>query len=36
MSQVHTGREYPEQMSDNNLLKSPKSASNLYASYSAF
>jgi hypothetical protein len=32
MSQVHTGREYPEQLSDHNLFKSPKSASNLYKS----
>jgi hypothetical protein len=36
MSQVYIGREYFELLSDNNLLKGPKSASNLYKSYRAF
>ena len=36
MSQVYIGREYFELLSDNNLLKGPKSASDLYKPYCAF
>ena len=34
--QVHEGREYFELLCDINLLKGPKSACNLYKSYSIF